>query len=55
MEEETEQIRADAKSTIDINLMKHQQMAVQQKLLMETDAKEYLSTEVLRYKQHIDE
>ena len=44
MEEETEQIRADAKRTIDINLMKHQQMVVEQKLLMETDAKEFLRT-----------
>ena len=46
MEEETERIRADAKRTIDINLMQHQQMAMQQKLLMESDAKEYLRTEV---------
>ena len=55
MEEETERIRADAKRTIDIHLLQHQQMAMQQKLPMESDAKDYLSTEVLRYKQHIDE
>ena len=46
MEEETEQIGADAKKTIDINLIKNQQMVVEQKLLMETDGKEYLHTEV---------
>ena len=42
MEEETAQIRADARRTIEMNLQKHQQMVVEQKLLIETDAQEYL-------------
>ena len=51
MEEETERIRTDAKRAIDMNLQKHRHVAMQQKLLMESEAKDYL----LRYRQNLDE
>ena len=51
MEEETERIRTDAKKAIDRNLQQHQHVAMQQKLLMESETKDYL----LGYKQHLDE